>query len=220
MLMAIKHHIWVVLVSSGISAAAFAIAHATIPDGNGVIHGCYRNSDGNLRVVNDPTSCRHDETALSWSQTGPQGPQGPVGAPGPQGPQGVPGTSASSHAYEASNTHELPEDTYLVGLTLPPGEYVVWSTIDFYEDNNGNANTQCAIWTGSEANPQQHFHYSAGEDTAIFSGNNRNDQYFATLMATVVLTDSENQVLVYCYPGDGKGYANGQIIATAVDAID
>lgn len=220
MLMATKHHIWVVLVSAGISAVAFAIAHATIPDGNGVIHGCYRNSEGNLRVVNDPTSCRHDETALSWSQTGPQGPQGPIGAPGPQGPQGVPGTSASSHAYEASNTHELPEDTYLVGLTLPPGEYVVWSTIDFYEDNNGNANTQCAIWTGSEANPQQHFHYSAGEDTAIFSGNNRNDQYFATLMATVVLTASENQVLVYCYPGDGKGYANGQIIATAVDAID
>ncbi|MFY9837891.1 MAG: hypothetical protein WAK55_15775 [Xanthobacteraceae bacterium] len=220
MLMAIKHHIWIVLVSAGISAAAFAIAHATIPDGDGVIHGCYRNSDGNLRVVNDPTSCRHDETALSWNQTGPQGPPGPIGAPGPQGPQGVPGTSASSHAYEASNTHELPEDTYLVGLTLPPGEYVVWSTIDFYEDNNGNANTQCAIWTGSEANPQQHFHYSAGEDTAIFSGNNRNDQYFATLMAAVVLTASENQVLVYCYPGGGKGYANGQIIATAVDAFD
>jgi hypothetical protein len=54
----------------------------------------------------------------------------------------------------------------------------------------------------------------------VFSGNNRSDQYFATLMATVVLTASENQILVYCYPGDGKGYANGQIIATAVDAID
>ena len=182
-----------------------------------MIHGCYRNSGGNLRVVDDPTSCKHDETALSWSQTGPQGPQGPAG---PQGPQGVPGTSASSHAYEASNTHELPEDTYLVGLTLPPGNYVVWSTVDFYNDDNGNANTQCAFWSGSQTNPQQQFHYSAGEDTAIFSGNQRSDQYFATLMATVTLTASENQILVYCFPGGGKGYANGQIIAMAVDAIN
>jgi hypothetical protein len=71
----------------------FGIAHATIPDGNGVIHACYLNSDGRLRVVNDPASCKRDETALSWSQTGPQGPQGPVGPSGPQGPQGAPGTS-------------------------------------------------------------------------------------------------------------------------------
>jgi hypothetical protein len=161
-----------------------------------------------------------NETALSWKQTGPQGPQGPVGAPGPQGPQGVPGTSASSHAYEASNTHKLPEDTYLVGLTLPSGKYVVWSTVDFYNDNDGNANTQCGIWTGSDTNPNQHFHFSPGDDTAIFSGNNRSDQYLATLMTTVTLTASENQILVFCAPGGGKGYATGQIIAMAVDAID
>jgi hypothetical protein len=91
MLMAIKNHIWVVLVSAGVGAVAFAMAHAAIPDGSGVIHGCYRNHDGSLRVVDDPTTCKHDETALSWNQTGPQGPQGPVGAPGPQGPQGIPG---------------------------------------------------------------------------------------------------------------------------------
>jgi len=116
MLMAIKNHIWVVLVSAGVGAAAFAIAQAAIPDSNGVIHGCYAHHDGSLRVVDDPTTCKHNETALSWNQTGPQGAQGPTG---PQGPQGIPGTSASNHAYEASNTHELPEDTYLVGLTLP-----------------------------------------------------------------------------------------------------
>ena len=220
MLMAIKNQIWVVLASAGVGAAAFAIAHATIPGSNGVIHGCYRNDDGRLRVVDDPATCKRNETALSWSQTGPQGPQGPVGAPGPQGPQGIPGNSASSHAYEASNTHELPEDTYLVSLTLPSGSYVVWSTVDFYNDKNGNINTQCGIWTGSDANPNQHFHASPGQDTAIFSGNNRNDQYFATLMTTVTLTASENEIFVFCAPGGGKGYATGQIIAMAVDAID
>jgi hypothetical protein len=29
---------------------------------------------------------------------------------------------------------------------------------------------------GSDTNPNQHFHASAGEERAIFSGNNRNDQ--------------------------------------------
>ena len=222
MLIAIKNHISVILVSAGLNAAAFGIAHATIPDGNGVIHACYLNSDGRLRVVNDPTSCKRDETALSWSQSGPQGPQGPVGPPGPQGPQGAPGTSVSGHAYEASNTHELPEDTYLVGLTLPPGDYVVWSTVDFYNDNNGDPTTECAIWTGSVANPQLHIQYSAGGDTAIYSGDNRSDQYFATLMAVVTLTDDENQVLVYCSPGENaqRSDANGQIIAMPVGGID
>jgi hypothetical protein len=55
MLMAIKNHIWVVLVSAGVGAVAFAIAHAAIPDSSGVIHGCYRNHDGSLRVVDNPT---------------------------------------------------------------------------------------------------------------------------------------------------------------------
>jgi hypothetical protein len=53
MLMAIKDRIWVVLVSAGVGAAAFAIAHAAIPDSSGVIHGCYGNHHGSLRVVDD-----------------------------------------------------------------------------------------------------------------------------------------------------------------------
>ena len=70
MLMAIKKHIWVVLVSAGVGAVAFAIAHA-------VIHGCYRNHDGSLRVVDDPTTCKLNETALSWKQNRPAGTPGP-----------------------------------------------------------------------------------------------------------------------------------------------
>ena len=70
MLMAIKNHIWIVLTAAVVGAATFAIVRAAIPDGNGVIHGCYRDDDGNLRVVDDPKSCRRNETALSWSQTG------------------------------------------------------------------------------------------------------------------------------------------------------
>jgi hypothetical protein len=73
------------------AAAMVAIVHAAIPDANGVIHACYMASDGSLRLVNAAADCKKNETALAWSQTGPQGPQGIQGPQGPQGPQGVQG---------------------------------------------------------------------------------------------------------------------------------
>src|SRR3954470_20135361 len=78
-----------------------AVASATIPDGNGVIHGCYNKSGGNLRVIDASVrNCSSNETAVNWSSrgpagpkgdTGPQGPTGPRGDSGPAGPQGRPG---------------------------------------------------------------------------------------------------------------------------------
>jgi Collagen triple helix repeat (20 copies) len=81
----------------GIAAGIAGAVQAAIPDSNGVIHGCYKQQNGQLRVIDQGDSCRPSETSLSWSQTGPQGPQGPpgpkgdIGAMGPQGPQGPPG---------------------------------------------------------------------------------------------------------------------------------
>lgn len=68
------------------------IAFASIPGPNGVIYGCYNNTNGQLRVIdNSTTQCKQNETALNFNQTGPQGPQGPVGPVGPQGLQGIQG---------------------------------------------------------------------------------------------------------------------------------
>lgn len=69
------------------------IAFASIPDSNGVVHGCYKKSGGTLRVIDDATSqCDpRAEIPLIWNQTGPQGPQGPAGPQGPQGLQGLTG---------------------------------------------------------------------------------------------------------------------------------
>jgi hypothetical protein len=53
--------------------AAGGVAFATIPDSSGTIHGCYKNINGNLRVVESASSCRNDETALAWNQQGPPG---------------------------------------------------------------------------------------------------------------------------------------------------
>ena len=67
--------------------AAVSVAYASIPDSNGVIHGCYDKNNGQLRVI-DPavSSCNPSETPLQWSQTGPQGPMGPQGPAGSAGP--------------------------------------------------------------------------------------------------------------------------------------
>jgi hypothetical protein len=72
------------------AVAAFAgTAYATIPGGDGTIHGCYSKSGGTLRVIDaSVTKCKDGETALSWSQQGVPGPQGDSGAPGATGPKG------------------------------------------------------------------------------------------------------------------------------------
>jgi hypothetical protein len=70
---------------------AFAIvagfAFASIPDSQGVIHGCYAPALANrLRVIDTGAGqkCRATEKQLNWNRTGPQG------SPGPQGPPGSP----------------------------------------------------------------------------------------------------------------------------------
>lgn len=80
-----------------LAGAAFSllsiIAYASIPDSNGVIHGCYKTSNGSIRVIDSPAvQCDpRNETAISWNQTGPQGPAGEVGPEGPPGPEGPAG---------------------------------------------------------------------------------------------------------------------------------
>jgi hypothetical protein len=73
-----------------VTAGTAAVAYAAIPGGDGVIHGCYSKSGGALNVVSG-TTCKSNETPLSWNQAGPQGPTGDQGDPGPKGDQGDPG---------------------------------------------------------------------------------------------------------------------------------
>lgn len=87
----------------GILGLSGGMVFAAIPSaGDGVIHGCYHKSTGQLRVIEfeDGAACRPPEVPISWSEEGPQGetgPQGPqgetgeTGATGPQGPAGPQG---------------------------------------------------------------------------------------------------------------------------------
>jgi hypothetical protein len=47
------------------------VAFAAIPDSNGTIHGCFKNENGNLRVVDSSAGCRASETSIQWNQQGP-----------------------------------------------------------------------------------------------------------------------------------------------------
>jgi hypothetical protein len=72
------------LLGVGVAAALpiAGIAYASIPDSNGVIHGCYLDAGrGTLRVIDTEAgeACGNSEVAIEWNQTGPQRPQGPQG---------------------------------------------------------------------------------------------------------------------------------------------
>src|SRR5580765_1618930 len=74
-----------------VAIAVAGIAYASIPDANGVIHGCYNSDNGALRVFGkskDFQQCNSGEKPLDWSQTGPTGPTGATGATGATGPTG------------------------------------------------------------------------------------------------------------------------------------
>jgi hypothetical protein len=68
-------------------AALFAlgvgVALASIPDAGGVIHACYKTSQGQTRIVESAADCSPSETPIQWNQTGPAGATGPQGPPGP-----------------------------------------------------------------------------------------------------------------------------------------
>lgn len=57
---------------AAVALAGGAVAMAVIPDpGSGVIHGCYDDSTGALRVIDPSTSsCSGTETALDWNARG------------------------------------------------------------------------------------------------------------------------------------------------------
>jgi hypothetical protein len=96
----------VAMVAGGATTAAVL---AAIPDGSGVIHGCYSSNFGLLRVIDSATdTCRSGETGLNWNQTGPQGPAGPAGPTGPQGPAGSGGAVAYVHIIRSNDPSGQP----------------------------------------------------------------------------------------------------------------
>jgi hypothetical protein len=69
-----------VAIASVIGGLVSTVVLAAIPAANGTISGCYSNK-GALTVIDAESgqTCKNNETALNWNQTGPQGPAGSGG---------------------------------------------------------------------------------------------------------------------------------------------
>ncbi|MBV8906557.1 MAG: hypothetical protein JOZ22_23195 [Acidobacteriia bacterium] len=102
-----------------------AVVNASIPGPGGVIHGCYNTSNGRLRVIDTATdSCKKDETALAWNQTGPAGPigpAGPAGAKGAAGPAGPAGPTGPTGPAGPAGAKGATGPAGPVGPAGPPG---------------------------------------------------------------------------------------------------
>ncbi len=106
-------------VALALAVGTFA-ASATIPDSNGEIHGCFRKSDGRLRVINTEKGrvCRPKEKPLSWNEEGRRGPRGRQGLQGESGEQGEQGLQGMQGPPGAGS----PISEHLVGSCTSPVE--------------------------------------------------------------------------------------------------
>jgi hypothetical protein len=159
-----------------VGGAVGGIAYASIPDSNGVIHGCYVKTTGKLRVIDSGgKGCQAGEKPLNWSQSGvtgtmgPTGPTGPTGATGATGPTGATGATgaigetgatgatgasdggdgitSSPTAVLAGGQHIVVSGTEIPGL--PEGDYVYTGSA-YITPSGGLVGARCfALGTGA-----------------------------------------------------------------------
>jgi hypothetical protein len=206
--------------------AVTGIAYATIPDDNGVIHGCYAKSGGALRVIDaGVTNCTKSETSLNWNvkgATGPvgpqgpqgaqglQGPQGPAGPQGPQGPQGAQGPSGLSHGYFASADNvavaQLPAYSNQVSTIVPAGTYAITAEVAF-EDGTDEPNGFCKlVVNGTKVQ---------GAEVALKVGVGSE-----TFVDAETLSNGSNTIEVDCQLTDNTTVGSGHLSLVKVDALN
>ena len=108
--------------------AVGGVAYSSIPDAQGVIHGCYADGRGVLRVIDTAGSgaCETGETALDWNQQGQPGLNGHPGAPGPQGPPGAALTYGKSRPGPVALPSPGQVKT-IATLSVPGGSYAIFA---------------------------------------------------------------------------------------------
>jgi hypothetical protein len=179
------------LVAAGLIAA---VVQASIPDGNGLIHGCYAANGASatngtqLDIVDSGTSCAKGQARISWNQTGPQGAPGPKGDTGATGPQGPPGTGGRiADAYvdhgvlDSSRSTGVNSvtivagslgDVYCFDLVATPANVIANRALG--SGNSGGTTPTVAGTTAMATLP-----CPAGTDAAVVSGINSTSSFFA-----------------------------------------
>jgi hypothetical protein len=203
----------VVTVIAGTSFGS--IAWAAIPDSTGVIHACYANKGGALRVIDTAatTTCKSTEQPLTWNQQGIQGPAGQQGPQGLKGDPGVQGPAGAAAAYQARfladpNTGN-PQPIFYNGtpvpvlrIYLPEGSFV----IDAYADDQLSGPAMCALISGGT--------------TLAATDAQESAPAFQTLSITVATTsDTDRTIELQCGTGRLTGGGAGSIWEAGMTAI-
>lgn len=120
----------VVITSLTLLLATTALVSASIPDsGTGVISGCYSKDGTGLRFIDAEAgaTCKKNEIAISWNQTGPQGVKGdpgPSGAPGPAGTSSLAAlqdTPCTRFGGEVGYVDITIDESNAIAMTCAPG---------------------------------------------------------------------------------------------------
>ena len=128
---------------------AAGVAYATIPDGGGVIHGCYQKNNGQLRVIETGAggACNPSELSLNWSHGVPRE---PPARPAPQEPRGqlVTGPRGPSDAFEAfrfaTTVNVTNVSTEITKIpALPAGSYVITGKVNVDNVSGGSGDVNC-----------------------------------------------------------------------------
>lgn len=226
----VRKPVAVVAIAAAALLVLAGVAYATIPDGGGVIHGCYAKSGGSLRVIDaSVTNCSKSETALDWNiqgQQGPQGPQGqqgatgPQGAPGPQGAAGPPGPagpqgpSGLSHGYLASTSNvpvaAAPAYSQVAVLSgVPDGNYMVSAQIGVGDTGGSNPDIRCHVSVnGNEL---------SGTDSKAPGSDS---EATLTIVSAAPLSGGGNSVSVACLTGDTTTTADVNLTLVRVDSLN
>ena len=117
-----------VLVTAGVVGG---VAQGVIPSGN-TITACYKNENGQLRVIDPsasrgsrekglPGDCEKSETQIAWSAAGPAGAVGPAGAAGPVGATGLAGAAGPAGPKGATGSAGAEGPAGPIGATGPNG---------------------------------------------------------------------------------------------------
>jgi len=128
-------------------AAAAGITYAQVT--GGVINGCYKSQNGQLRVSD---TCLPSETAISWNQIGPQGIQGPQGAQGEPGPAGPIGPSDAFDGYRPVGA-DIPVTgtnaarTRVLTFSIPAGSFAITSKVNVSGATTGGGLVHCVTQT-------------------------------------------------------------------------
>ncbi|HEY5987260.1 MAG TPA: hypothetical protein VIV12_12935 [Streptosporangiaceae bacterium] len=126
-----------------------AVAYASIPGPDGVIHACYKTSNpaqGALIAIDSAASCPSGYTALNWNQTGPQGPAGPQGPQGPAGVNGVSGLEIVTHGVQVAGGGQLTDVT----VQCPTGKVAIAGGFGM---NDANTSVNASLPQQSVNNP-------------------------------------------------------------------